>query len=161
MGYNMAMKRDKHKSTTVVNKKALFDYEVLESMEAGLRLSGPEVKSLRIGQGSLRDSYVVITQKGAQLLNMTIPPYAYARQEEYDPKQTRSLLVHRQELERLRGLVQQKGVSLVPLKVYLKGKRYKVEVGVVRGKKQYEKREAIRRRDLDREMRREVKGWGR
>lgn len=142
----------------IINKKARFEYTVLESLEAGIQLTGAEVKSLRLGSASLSDSYVAVTGTGVSLLNATISPYKFARNEDYDPKRSRRLLLKRREIERLRGLVAQKGVALAPLKIYLKHNRFKVEVGVVRGKKQYEKREQIKRRDLRREVEREVKG---
>jgi SsrA-binding protein len=141
---------------TIVNKKALFDYQVLDSLEAGVELTGPEAKSVRLGQVSLKESYVALTQRGLDLLNVTITPYKYARTEDVESKRTRRLLVHKTEMERLRGVVQQKGVTLVPLKIYLKHGKFKVQVGIVRGKKQFEKREAIKRRDLDREAKRDM-----
>ena len=141
----------------IINKKARFEYTVLESLEAGIQLTGPEVKSLRLGSASLADSYVGVTKDGLSLINAQISPYKFARNEDYEPKRSRRLLVKSQERERLRGLVEQKGVTLVPLKIYLSHNRFKVEVGVVRGKKQYEKREQIKRRDLRREIEREVK----
>ena len=103
----------------IINKRARFEYTLLESWEAGIELTGPEVKSLRMGSASLIDSYVVITSRGPTLLNATISPYKFARNEDYDPKRTRKLLLKREEIEKLRGKAEQKGLSLIPLKIYL------------------------------------------
>lgn len=143
---------------TIVNKKAQFDYQVLETVEAGIKLTGAEVKSVRLGQVSLKESFVAVTQQGLQLLNAQISPYKFARNEDYEPKRSRILLVRARELESLRGKIKQKGVALVPLKIYEAHGKFKVEVGVVRGKKMYEKREKLRKRDLQREVEREMKG---
>ena len=150
------MEQKKH-FQTIVNKKAYFDYQVVETLEAGVELSGPETKSLRLGQASLKDSYVLISGAGAQIHHWQISPYRFARNEEYDIQRPRKLLLHRKEIEHLRGVLQQQRVSLVPLRIYLKGNRFKVQLGIVRGKKQYEKREQIKKRDLRREIEREVK----
>jgi len=145
----------------LVNRKALHDFSVLESIEVGMVLTGPEVKSLRLGQASMRESYVLVSGQGAAIHNMMITPYRYARIEETESHRPIPLLLKKREIERLRGLVQQKGVSLVPLKIYLKHGIFKAELGVVRGKKQYEKREMIKRRDIDREIAHTIKDWKR
>lgn len=142
----------------IINKRARYEYTVLESLEAGIELTGAEVKSLRAGAASLLDSYVALTSRGPTLLNAMISPYKFARNEDYEPKRSRRLLLKRSEIEKLRGKAEQKGVSLVPLRIYLKHNRFKVEVGLVRGKKQYEKREQIKKRDLRREMEGEYRG---
>lgn len=154
------MKKSKRNSGSIVNTKALHDYTVLETVEAGVVLTGAEVKSVRLGMASLKESFVTLTKSGAQLLNAQITPYKFARNEEYEPKQTRALLLHKSEIEKLRGKVQQKGVSLVPLKIYSKRGKFKVAVGVVRGKKEFEKREMLKRRDIAREVERELKERG-
>lgn len=140
----------------IINKKARFDYLVLDAVEAGIQLTGAEAKSMRLGQVSLKESFVAITQQGVEVLNMQITPYKFARNEDYEPKRSRRLLLRRAEIERLRGQVQQKGVTLVPLRIYQQHGKFKMEVGIVRGKKQYEKREAIKQRDLARETQREM-----
>lgn len=151
------MKQKKKLTGSIVNTRVLHDYTVLETYEAGVVLSGAETKSVRLGMASLKESFITLTSRGAQLLNAQITPYPYARNEEYEPKRTRTLLMHRDEIEKLRGKTAQKGVSLVPLKIYRKRGRFKVAVGVVRGKKEYEKREMLKRRDIAREVERELK----
>lgn len=152
------MAMEKHKTyQPIINKKARYEYTVLESWEAGIALTGAEVKSLRQGAASLSDSYVTITGQGPTLLNAMISPYKFARNEDYDPKRTRKLLLTREEIEKIRGKAEQKGNALIPLRIYLKHNRFKVEVGLARGKKMYEKREQIKKRDLRREMEREFK----
>jgi SsrA-binding protein len=108
----------------IVNKKALADYQVLETVAAGVALTGPEVKSVRLGQASLRDSYVLLDSRGALAHNIQISPYKFARNEGYDPTRPRKLLLRAAEIERLRGQAAQKGVSVVPLKIFLGGKAF-------------------------------------
>jgi SsrA-binding protein len=141
----------------IINKKALADFQVLETVVVGVVLTGPETKSIRLGQARLRDSYVLLDDRGAYAHNIQVSPYKFARNEEYEPTRPRKLLLRKAEAERLRGQTAQKGVSVVPLKIFLGGRHFKLELGVVRGKKQYEKREQIKRRDLRREIEREVK----
>lgn len=141
----------------IINKKAFHDYQVVDTIEAGMVLSGAEAKSVRLGQASLKNSYVLIGEDEARVHQMVISPYKFARNEDYDPQRPRTLLLKRTEIEHLRGISQEKRASLVPLKVYLKGNRFKMELGIVRGKKQYEKRESIRKRDLQREVERDYK----
>jgi len=142
-----------------VNKRALFDYEILEKFEAGLVLFGHEVKSVRLGRMSLLGSYVTINQGAAWLINGHIPLYPKAGPKpDYDPDRTRKLLLHKRELDRLAGKMEQKGLTLVPISVYTKGSQIKLEFGLGRGKKQYEKKESIKKREVDREIRRSLKG---
>ncbi len=144
----------------IINRRATFEYQIIETLEAGLVLTGPETKSVRLGHVSLAEAFAVVTGQGeVQLLNAHINPYQYARQEEYDPKQTRRLLLHKREIERLMGKVKSEGLTLVPLKIYQKHGKFKVELGLARGKKQYEKRETIKRRDVKREIDRAIKGY--
>ena len=144
----------------IVNRRATFEYTILETLEAGLVLSGPETKSVRLGHVSLAESFAVVSQQGhVELLNAHINPYQYARQEEYEPKRTRKLLLHKREIERLMGKVRSEGLTLVPLKIYQKHGKFKVQLGLARGKKQYEKREQIKRRDVKREVDRAIKGY--
>lgn len=150
------MEQKKH-FQPIVNKKAYFDYTVLETIEAGIALTGAETKSVRLGQASLKDSYVLINPEGAYLHRAVISPYKYARNDEHDNERPRQLLLHRREVEHLRGVLQQQRVNLVPLKIYLKANHFKVELGIVRGKKQYEKREQIKRRDIERDTEREMR----
>jgi len=139
------------------NRKAFHDYFIEETFEAGMILTGTEVKSLRDGKANLKDSYVIIKDAEAFLLNCHISPYSHGNIMNHDPVRTRKLLLHRKEITRLQGLAAQKGYSLVPLKIYFKESRAKVEVGLVKGKRQYEKRESIKKKEADREIARAMK----
>lgn len=145
----------------IVNKKATFDYEIIDRFEAGIQLLGLEVKSLREGHGSLDGSFVKLIGPDAFLVNAQIFPYLYARPETYDPKRTRRLLLHKKELISLRGKISGANLTLIPLSWYTKGSHIKLEVALARGKKQYEKREKMRKkaeiRDLERGFRGKVK----
>ena len=136
------------------NRRARFEYEILDTVEAGLVLRGPEVKSLRAGKANLSDSYATVRRGEAWLLNAHISPYEQAGRDNLDPRRERKLLLHRREISRLQGRIAEKGLTLVPLELYFKGGRAKVRLGLARGKRQYDKREAIRRREQDRELRR-------
>ena len=125
------------------NRKAFHDYFIEENVEAGIALLGTEVKSLREGRAHLKESYVIIKDSEVFLLNCHISPYSHGNIMNHDPLRTRKLLLNRKEIERLRGKIQQKGYTLVPLKIYFKGPFAKVEIGVAKGKRTYEKREAI------------------
>lgn len=141
----------------LANKKAHFEYEITSTLEAGVVLSGPEVKSLRAKSGSLTGSYVKIIGEEAFLLNAQISPYSYADNTEYDPKRTRKLLLHKRELLKLAESQTQKGISLVPIAFELNGNRIKLKVGVGRGKKLFEKRAVVKKRDQERDLRHELK----
>jgi len=149
----------KKRKTTIINRKARQNYQVVEMVEAGVVLTGAEVKSLRKGAASLKEAHVRVGGGKAQLINMHISPYEFARNEEYEPTRTRQLLLNKKEIEWLEGKVSQKGLALIPTRVYVKGKVFKVEIGVARGKKEYQKREELKRRDLKREAEREVKDY--
>ncbi len=136
----------------LVNKRANFDYTILKKIVAGLVLTGAEVKSLREKKGSLQGSFVQIVGEEAVLLNAQINPYPFADNRDYDPKRTRKLLLHKREIFNLQIELSQKGFSLIPLKIFTLGKRIKIEIGVARGKKQFEKREKIKQRDWQREQ---------
>lgn len=139
----------------IQNKKAYFDYEILEKIEAGIKLFGFEVKSLKKSQGSLLGSHVIIRGNEGFVVNMDISPYQVANTpKEYDPKRNRKLLLNKKEISKLSEYEKQKGLTIIPLLVYNKGKKLKLEIAVVRGKKKYDKREAIKKRDSEREMRR-------
>ncbi|MFQ6058967.1 MAG: SsrA-binding protein SmpB [Anaerolineae bacterium] len=145
----------KTEKTIAVNRKARHDYFIDETYEAGMVLTGSEIKSLRAGRVNLRDSYAVIKDGEAWLLNVHIAPYKQASSHErLDPRRTRKLLLHRHQIARLAGKVQAKGYTLVPLRIYLKGGRAKVEIALARGKKLYDKRAAIAEREAQREMER-------
>jgi SsrA-binding protein len=139
------------------NKRALHDYQVLDTLEAGIRLSGTEVKSARQGRVQLKDSYVEFKNGQAWLVGVHISPYSHGNRENHDPEASRKLLLKRREIERLFGRTQLKGLTVVPLSVYLKGNWIKVEIALVQGKKLYDKREAEKTRELDREAEAAVK----
>jgi SsrA-binding protein len=139
------------------NRKAYHDYTIEETVETGIQLLGTEVKSLREGKGNLKDSYVLIKDSEVFLFNCHISPYSHGNIMNHDPLRTRKLLMHRREIERLKGKVQQKGYTLIPLKIYFKGPYAKVEVGFAKGKRQYEKREAIKEREAKKTIERVMK----
>ena len=136
------------------NRRARHDYEILETVEAGLVLLGPEVKSLREGRANLADSYAVVRRGEAFLLNAHVSPYDKAGRENPDPRRERKLLMHRRELSRLGAKVAERGLTLVPLSLYFKDGRAKVELGLGRGKRQYDKRESLKKREQEREIER-------
>ena len=139
----------------VKNSKARRDYEILETVEAGLVLRGTEVKSLRAGKGQLRDAFAKIDRDGqAWLCNCHIEEYAHGNVYNHDPLTARKLLMHRKEIDRLGGLIQTKGHALIPLKLYWKRGRVKVLLGLGKGKRQYDKRVTIKKRESDRDLRR-------
>ncbi len=140
-----------------INKKALHEYEILHEYEAGIVLSGPEVKSLRGGHVSLKGSFAVFHGNDLELLNTHISPYKPAAQQHYSPTRSRALLLNRKELSQLQGKLQQKGLTLVPLRIYTKGIRIKVSVGLARGRQKHEKRELIKNRDIKRTIQHALK----
>lgn len=134
------------------NKKARFDYHILETYEAGIELKGSEVKSLRIGQCALKDSYVAFKGDEAFLQNAHISVYKASSYNNHSPERLRKLLLHRHELNKIYGALREKGLSCVPLKIYFKKGMVKVELGLGKGKKTIDKREAIKKRHENREM---------
>ena len=141
----------------VTNRAALHEYHVHDRYEAGIALTGTEVKSVRAGQIQLKDSYVAVREGEAWLFNAHISPYTHGNRENHDPVRTRKLLLHRREIERLSKETEIKGMTLVTTRVYLKGGRVKFEIGVARGKKLYDKRETEMRRTVERETRAQIK----
>lgn len=141
------------------NKKAYFNYEMLEDIEAGIALAGTEVKSLRQGRFSFADSYAKITGTGLMLVGFSIQPYDKGSIFNHQNDRDRRLLIHKQELRRLKRKVEEKGLTLVPTKVYLKGNLVKVQISLARGKAVHDKKDAIRERDLDRQAKREAKEY--
>lgn len=139
------------------NKKALHDYHIVETLEAGMVLTGTEIKSIRLGRVNLRDAYVLIRNGEAWLLNAHIAPYTHATRENHEPRRERKLLLHRREIDRWLGKVNEKGFTIVPLRLYLRNNKAKVEIALVRGKRQYDKRAAIAKRDAERDLRRSLK----
>lgn len=139
------------------NRKAYHDYSIEETVEAGIQLLGTEVKSLRDGRANLKDSYVLIKESEVFLFNCHISPYSHGNIMNHEPLRTRKLLLHRKEIERIKNKAQQKGYTLMPLKIYFKGPYVKVEVGLAKGKKTYEKRETIKEREAKRTIERAMK----
>jgi SsrA-binding protein len=142
------------------NKEGLFSYEVLETYQAGIVLSGPEVKAIKLGQVSLKGSYVTIDQNGeAWLTKAHISSYKPARnvQEKYDPDQPRKLLLNKKEIDKLIGKSKQKGLTIIPINVYTKRGLIKVDIALARGKTRIDKREVIKNREADREIQRTLK----
>jgi len=153
----MGEKADSGEKLIASNKKAFHNYFILDKLEAGIALFGTEVKSSREGRINLKDSYATIKGGEAFLLNCHISPYSHGNRENHDPTRARKLLLHRNEIRKLIGKTQEKGLTLIPLRAYLKRGRIKIELGVARGKKQYDKRETERRKEVERETRAAVK----
>lgn len=143
--------------THIVNKNAKREYEILKTYVAGLALLGSEVKSLRLNQSSLKGSHVKIIDGEAFLLNAQINPYAFSDNREYDPKRSRKLLLKKKEINQLAEASKRKNITLVPLRIFAHGRTIKLELGVGRGKKQYEKRADLKRKAVERDVRRELK----
>jgi len=148
---------DENIKIIVTNRKARFNYEVLEDYEAGLSLLGAEVKSLRQGKVSIKEAYARPIGGEIYLFGMHIAPYAPASYQNLEPIRRRKLLMHKWEIRRIIGKVQERGFTLIPLKLYFKGGKAKVQLALVRGKGKADKREDIKRRDVEREMEREIK----
>ena len=139
------------------NRKAAHDYSIEERFEAGIALLGTEIKSIRAGQANLREGYVQPRADGLYLVNVHISPYDPAGRDGHEPLRPRKLLLHRKEIARLLDRVQEKGYTIIPLKIYLKKRRAKVEIALARGKRQYDKREAIAKREAGRQIERALK----
>ena len=148
---------DKHIKVIAENRKARRDYFIVDEYEAGLVLKGTEVKSLRQGRANLKDSYARIKDGEVFVYQMHIAPYPFAFYDNHDPLRPRKLLLHKQEIKRLYGKVNEKGHSLVPLRLYFKGGKVKILLALAKGKRKYDKREAIKRRDEQRDLEREIK----
>jgi len=148
----------KDEKNVCVNRKARYDYFILSSFEAGIALAGSEVKSIREGKVSLQDAYAEIEDGEAYVVNVHVSPYEKAGHFAPDPRRKRKLLLHKAEIRRLAGRVAEKGLTLVPLRVYLVRGRVKLEIALARGKAKRDRREDIARRDAEREMRREAAG---
>lgn len=139
------------------NRRARFDYEILETVEAGLSLTGSEVKSMRAGLVDLKDAYAAVDGGEFWLFGVRISPYGFARDGGHDPERTRRLLLHRAEIDRMAAKVAEKGLTVVPLRIYFKKGLAKVELGLAKGKVRFDKRETIKRRQADREMQRAIR----
>ena len=149
--------RERAQSSIAENRKAFHDYHILESLEAGVALLGTEVKAIREGRVNLRDSYASVDRGEVFLHNVNISPYSHRGYADHEPLRKRKLLLHRREILKLTGKTVEKGMTLVPLRLYFKNGRVKVAVGLAKGKKDYDKREAIKQRETERETRAAVK----
>ena len=155
----MTKGRDKTEKVVATNRKAFHDYSIEEKFEAGIVLRGTEVKSLREGKVNLRDSYARVDHNEIFLVHCHISPYSHGNIMNHDPLRPRKLLLHRKEINKLLGKTQQKGLTLVPLRIYFSPRgQAKVEIGIAKGKKLYDRREAIKEREAGREMERALKG---
>ena len=154
-----AEKSEREKAQRVVadNRKAFHDYHVLETWEAGLVLLGTEIKAIREGRVNLRDSYARVENGEVWLANVHISPYSHSGYSSHEERRQRKLLMHKHEINKLTGLVREKGLTLVPLQLYFKNGRLKTSLALVKGKQAHDKRETIRRREVDRETRAAVK----
>jgi SsrA-binding protein len=145
-------------STIIKNKKAYFDYVITDKTEAGIALRGSEVKAIRDGKASLVDSYVRIKNKEAFIVNAYIAPYSFTQDDAYDSRRTRKLLLHKHEIVQLETKLNQKGFTIVPLRLHFKRGRVKVEIGLGKGKKTFDKRQSIKKKMQQREIQRQIKG---
>ncbi len=150
----MSPRPETGQKTVATNRRARHDYEITERFEAGIALTGSEVKSLRGGRASLSESFARVQGSEVWLENMHIPPYEQGDKRGYDPRRTRKLLLHRSEIQRLIGKTAEKGLALVPMRIYFTHGLAKVELGLGRGKREFEKRQAIAEREHKREMER-------
>jgi SsrA-binding protein len=154
-------KRKAAPGDVATNRQAAHRYSFLDRFEAGLVLTGTEVKSLRDGKAQLKDGYATVRDGEVWLHNVHIPPYSPASRENHDPDRSRKLLLHRREIDRLVGSTREKGLTLVPTRIYFSGPRAKVEIALARGKDLYDKRESIRTREMQRDMQRALREAGR
>jgi len=142
----------------ITNRKAKYDYEIEDTYEAGIVLKGTEIKSIRNGKAQLKDSYAIVKNNEVYLLNMHISAYAQGNIFNHEETRTRKLLLHKKEIFKIRDKVAQEGYTLVPIKVYFNKNKAKVLLGIARGKKTYDKRETIKKRDIEREIKKQLKG---
>ncbi len=145
------------KNPEIKNKKAFYDYEILERFTAGIQLKGTEVKSLREGKGNIRDAFIRMEGGEAYLFNAYIPPYTHGNLFNHEPTRSRKLLLHKSEIKRLYGKSQEKGLTIVPLRLYFVRGKAKLDIGLAKGKKLYDKRQVIKERELKKEAQRAMK----
>ncbi len=141
------------------NKKAYFDYEILDTYESGIVLTGTEIKSIRLGRANLKDSYAIIKNDEIYLLNTHISAYEQGNRFNHDETRTRKLLLHKNEILKLRDKIETLGYTLVPVKMYFKGNKVKVLIALAKGKKIYDKRESIKKKDIDRQVAKDLKNY--
>lgn len=152
----MIQKKNDGEKVVATNRKARHEYHLLETYETGIALKGTEVKSLRQGRASLQESYATVKNGEVWLMGMHISPYEHASIDAHEPKRDRKLLLHKKEIRRLVGKLSEKGTTLIPVRLYFKNGIAKVELALARGKRAYDKREAIKRRDIRRELERDL-----
>lgn len=143
----------------IKNKKAYFDYEIIDKYEAGIVLKGTEIKSIREGKANIKDSYAIVKNGEIFLLNMHISHYENGNIFNHEETRTRKLLLNKKEIYKIRDSIAVQGYTLVPIRVYLKNNKAKVELGLAKGKKIYDKREAIKKKDIDREVQKQLKNY--
>jgi len=143
--------------TVSTNRKAKFEYFLLETFEAGISLKGSEIKSVRAGQISIKEAYIRVDEHEAWLMEAHIAPYAEANRFNHEPRRPRQLLLHKREIRKLRDNVRKKGLTIIPTRVYLKNGRAKVEIALARGKKLHDKRQAIAKRETERDLKRQIR----
>ena len=141
----------------IINRKARFDYEIEDEYEAGIVLKGTEIKSIRNGKANIKDSYAIIKNNELYLLNSNVSIYEEGNRFNHEETRTRKLLMHKREILKLKDKIEKEGYTLIPLRMYFKGSRLKVLIGLAKGKKNYDKREAIKKRDTEREMQKIIK----
>ena len=141
----------------IINRKARFDYEIEDEYETGIALKGTEIKSIRNGKANIKDSYAIIRNNELYLLNSNISLYEEGNRFNHEETRTRKLLMHKREILKLKDNIEKEGYTLIPLKMYFKGSKLKVLIGLAKGKKNYDKREAIKKRDTEREMQKIIK----
>jgi SsrA-binding protein len=154
-------KRKTAPGDVATNRQASFRFNLLEKLEAGMVLTGTEVKSLREGRAQIKDGYATVEEGEVWLHNVHIPPYAPASRANHDPERDRKLLLHKRQIERLIGQTAEKGLTLVPTRIYFSGPNAKVEIAVARGKDRFDKRESIREREMAREAERAIRDYRR
>ncbi len=142
----------------IINRKAKFDYEILESYEAGIVLKGTEIKSIRLGKANLKDSYCIIRNNELFILNMHISAYDFGNIFNHEETRTRKLLLHKKDILKLRDKIEQNGLTIIPLKLYFKNRVAKLQIALAKGKHTFDKREAIKKRDQERDLQKYIKG---
>ena len=143
----------------ILNRKVNFDYEILDTFEAGIVLTGTEIKSIRLGKCNLKDSYAIIKNNEIFILNMHISQYEQGNRFNHDETRTRKLLMHKKEILKLRDKLEIEGFTLIPIKLYFKGTKAKLLIGLAKGKKNYDKRESIKKKDIERQIAKDLKNY--
>ena len=143
----------------ILNRKVNFDYEIVDTFETGIVLTGTEVKSIRLGKCNLKDSYAIIKNNEIFILNMHISEYEQGNRFNHEEKRTRKLLMHKKEILKLRDKLEIEGFTLVPIKLYFKGSKAKLLIGLAKGKKNYDKRESIKKKDIERQLAKDLKKY--